>query len=145
MPATLVSPSLSTIAPGIQEEARETVRMIGDHEAGQVFVDVGGKRIALPPEISSYLMSLVDAIASGSAVGVRFLPEELTTTTAAEQIGVSRPTLMKMIKAGEIPSYKVGTHSRLKTSEVLAFIDERRRSRVRATKELIALSDEYDD
>lgn len=145
MPATLIAPSLSAIDPGLREEAQEFVRKTGDHTPGQVFIDVSGHRVPLPPELSTYLVTFVDCIASGSAVGVRYLPDELTTTTAAEQLGISRPTLMKMINANEIPSHKVGSHTRLKTTDVLAYHDARRQARVRAAAELIALSDEYTD
>jgi excisionase family DNA binding protein len=145
MPATLIAPSLTAIEPGLREEAQEFVRKTGDHVAGQVFIDVAGQRIALPPELSTYLVNFVDCIASGSAVGVRYLPHELTTTTAAEQIGVSRPTLMKMISAGEIRSHKIGSHTRLKASDVLEYVDIRRAARIKAAEKLADLTDEYFD
>jgi len=145
MPATLIAPSLTSIDPGLRDEAKDFIRKTGDNVAGQVFIDVAGNRIALPPELSSYLVNFVDCIASGTAIGVRYLPDELTTTTAAEQIGVSRPTLMKMIAADEIPSHKVGSHTRLRTLDVLNFVDARRRRRVEAAAEIIRLGEEFAD
>jgi excisionase family DNA binding protein len=47
------------------------------------------------------------------------VPNVLTTTTAAAMLGLSRPTLMKMIADGEIPSHKVGSHHRLAAEDVL--------------------------
>jgi excisionase family DNA binding protein len=67
----------------------------------------------------------------------------LTTTTAAEQIGVSRPTLMKIVAAGELPTHKVGSHTRLRTVDVLSYIEERRRRRVDAAAEIIRLGEEF--
>lgn len=58
-------------------------------------------------------------------------PREVTTSTAAAMLGVSRPTLMKMVKDGLLPSRKVGTHTRLLSSDVLA-AKKARRARERA-------------
>ena len=45
----------------------------------------------------------------------------MTTTVAAQRIGVSRPTLMKAIRAGELPAHKVGSHFRIRTEDADAF------------------------
>lgn len=74
----------------------------------------------LPPELGRLLQNVLESIASGSSITVRALPDELTTSTAASVLGVSRPTLMKMIKNGEIPAHKVGAHTRLMRDDVTA-------------------------
>jgi excisionase family DNA binding protein len=53
------------------------------------------------------------------------VPEELTTSTAAEQLGIPRTTLMKMIVRSEIPAHKAGSHTRPRTCDVMAFRSER--------------------
>ncbi|HZK04577.1 MAG TPA: helix-turn-helix domain-containing protein [Actinomycetaceae bacterium] len=72
------------------------------------------------------------------------LPKELTTTTAAGILGVSRPTLMKMIGRGEIPAHKVGTHSRLFSRDVLEFRRAQREDARKAFEELRELEDLLD-
>lgn len=57
--------------------------------------------------------------------GVAAVPEELTSVEAAKMIGVSRPTLIKMARTGEIPSRMVGTHTRFLTEDVRAFLRRR--------------------
>jgi excisionase family DNA binding protein len=70
------------------------------------------------------------------------MPENLTTTAAASVLGVSRPTLMKMIKRHEIPAHKVGSHSRLRTEDVLAARTARRSKQRQAFDALRALEDQ---
>ncbi len=69
-------------------------------------------------------------------------PEELTTTAAADMLGVSRPTLMKLIEAGEIRSHKVGSHSRLRSADVLELRTKRAAARKIAFEKLRELEEE---
>src|SRR5699024_11326343 len=52
--------------------------------------------LAIPPELRELLRQVVVAFARGKAVTVTTTPEEVTTTEAARELGISRPTLMKM-------------------------------------------------
>ncbi|MDR2566903.1 MAG: excisionase family DNA-binding protein [Bifidobacteriaceae bacterium] len=99
---------------------------------------------ALPRELAKLLQAVLGAIASGKALAIHSLPEELTTTVAAEQLGVSRPTLMRMIRDGEIPARMEGSHHRLKTADVLEAKREGLARRRRAFEELRDLEDELD-
>jgi len=85
----------------------------------------------LPPELGRLLQKVLQAVASGSSVTVMTTPREVTTSTAAAMLGVSRPTLMKMVKDGALPSRKVGTHTRLLSEDVLG-ARQARRARERA-------------
>ncbi|WP_431791520.1 helix-turn-helix domain-containing protein [Microbacterium paraoxydans] len=131
----------TTIDTEIREEARETIGKLHDAEPQCFVLRTALSEIPLPADLSGFLMGVLQQIASGEAVGVQSLPEELTTTTAAQRLGVSRPTLMKMIKRGELEAYRVGSHTRLKTSVVLDFA----RSRQEARKDALAkmLDDGY--
>lgn len=84
-------------------------------------------------------------MARGETVTVGSRPAELTTTTtAAFELGVSRPTLMKMIRNGEIAARTVGTHTRVRAADVDRFRDERRaahRDTIDALHELAADAD----
>lgn len=86
---------------------------------------------ALPPELGRLLQQVLQAVASGSSVTVMATPREVTTSTAAAMLGISRPTLMKMVKDGALPAHKVGTHTRLLSEDVLA-AKKARRARERA-------------
>lgn len=48
-------------------------------------------------------------------------PDNLTTEQTAAVLGVSRPTVVRMIDAGKLPARMVGTHRRLALGDVLAY------------------------
>lgn len=54
------------------------------------------------------------------------LDEVLTTSQAAVLLGVSRPTLVAWLEAGRIPYHQVGSHRRVRRSDVLAYQDRLR-------------------
>lgn len=87
--------------------------------------DVNGSTVDLPRHLSELLMDVVTAIAQGHEVTIRPASGEMTTSCAAQEIGVSRPTLMKLVGEGVIPAHKVGTHTRLHAEDVLAYRDKR--------------------
>lgn len=102
----------------------------------------GDSVVAVPDELSSIIAQVVQAVARGQAVTVNAMPKELTTTAAAQLLGLSRPTLMRKINAGEIPSYKVGSHTRLRTVDVLEEQRARRQRQLASFNELRALEDD---
>lgn len=98
------------------------------------------------PEITQDFARLVARVlrdlGEGKTVTVGSLPEDLTTTVAADQLGVSRATLMKWIREGALPSHKVGSHTRVKTADVLALRKKRLSQQRKALEELIQMEDE---
>ena len=50
----------------------------------------------------------------------------LTTTQAADLMGMSRPMLIKLLDKGELPHYLVGSHRRISQADVNAYIEKRR-------------------
>ncbi|CAN7220214.1 helix-turn-helix domain-containing protein [Microbacterium foliorum] len=129
----------------IQDEAREAVRVLQDAEPERFVIRTNIGEITLPADLSSFLMGVVQRAATGDAIAIQSLPEELTTTTAAQRLGVSRPTLMKMIKRGELEAYKVGSHTRVKTSTVIEYARGRQDARRAALSEMIRTGYEFSD
>lgn len=109
-------------------------------EAGSLVVERAGQRkAALPPEIGKVLQRVLAVMARGGTVTVTTVPIELTTTVAAEVLGISRPTLMKMIADGKIPAHRVGAHHRLSSEDVFAALHARRARERAAFAELLEL------
>jgi excisionase family DNA binding protein len=67
---------------------------------------------------------------------------ELTTKQAAEVLGVSRPFLIRVLEAGEIPYRKVGRHRRVLMKDVLAYKQKMQVKSRAAMDELVKLSEE---
>jgi excisionase family DNA binding protein len=104
-----------------------------------------GDRVELPAEVYRVLRQVVEAMQHGLAVTVAPLTQTLTTQQAADLLGVSRPTLVKLLGEGAIPFERAGTHRRILLRNVLAY-RERRRARQYAALEATAvdLEDEED-
>ncbi len=50
----------------------------------------------------------------------------LTTSQAAELLGVTRPTLVAWLEAGRIPFQRAGTHRRIRHTDVLEYREQLR-------------------
>lgn len=107
--------------------------------------DGSGREVELPRELVPIVLAALRAVREGGAFSVGVMPEELTTSAAAKMLNVSRPTLMKMIKAGRIKAHMVGTHHRLATQDVLALRRERIEAQQRAVLEMMDLANEHGD
>ncbi|MEN3358901.1 MAG: hypothetical protein V7637_2883 [Mycobacteriales bacterium] len=85
-----------------------------------------GDQVEIPAEVHRVLRKVVDALAHGLAVTVAPQAMTLTTQQAAVLLGVSRPTVVKILDEGRLPYERVGTHRRLLLSDVLAYRERRR-------------------
>lgn len=95
-------------------------------------VDPRGNGVALPALVYDVLVQVVEALRAGRAVTVAPLAQRLTTQEAADLLGVSRPTLVKLLESGAIPYEQPGRHRRVRLADLLAYRDARRVDR-RAT------------
>lgn len=84
----------------------------------------------LTPEaepIRSALLSVLHGLGRGRAFSLMALDEELTPNQAAQLLGVSRPFLIHLLQRGVIPYRQVGTHYRIRLSELLGYRQEQER------------------
>ena len=97
--------------------------------------------LSLPRKIAEKVLALLDAERTTGAVVVP-VKELFTTTETATMLGLSRPTLMKLIESGEIGHVKVGTHHRVPAQAVLEFQRARAARREQAAEALASFSNE---
>lgn len=117
-------------------------RITVDQQAELVGPD--GSRMQLPGPVYDVLREVVPAMARGQAVTIAPHNQRLTTQEAAEILGVSRPTLVKMLDDGLIPYEQPGRHRRILLRDVLEFQERRRAARQAGLDELIEVSEEAD-
>ena len=99
---------------------------------------VNGETIELPSAAAEALQQAVDAMRRGLAVTVARQDQRLTTQEAADMLGISRSTLVRMLEAGEIPFEKVRRHRRLFLTDVLEFRERQRRAANEALSDMVA-------
>jgi len=83
-------------------------------------------QVEIPQEVHRVLRQVVDALAHGLAVTVAPQSTTLTTQQAADLLGVTRPTVVKILDQGGVPFTRVGTHRRLLLADVLTYRERRR-------------------
>ena len=126
----------------VTDRAARTTLTVTSTEVEQAgAVDPGSLESAVPPELARILTAVVAVVAAGGTVTIGSVPSEVTTTTAAQMLDISRPTLMKLIGEGEILAHKVGTHTRLKSADVIAYQERLRATQRAAFDDLRAFED----
>lgn len=137
-----------TVLPGASStyEQLETVL-----EAQELFlVSDEGVRAPVSGELKRVLADIVDALHRGEAVTVTPRATTLTTQQAADMLGVSRPTLVKLLSDGQIPYEQPGRHRRVQLRDLLKFqslMRDRRKESIEQLAEAAAerLDDPPDD
>jgi len=126
---------------------RSLVAQLDDlHAAELVLAD--GTRLPLPEPIAEVLSEVAHALAQGQAVTVAPQHTTLTTQQAADLLGVSRPTLVKLLESGELAYTQPGRHRRVRLTDLLAYRERIRTERKEGLDELARISDDaglYDD
>lgn len=115
--------------PSDTERYAEAARFVreGRRRGHLRLVAADDKTLEIDDRLAEEISHTVDNLAAGELQSARSGETLLTTTQAAEIVGVSRPTLVRLLELGEISYAQPGTHRRLKLSDVLAYRDERRR------------------
>ncbi|MDF6019750.1 excisionase family DNA-binding protein [Streptomyces sp. JH34] len=68
----------------------------------------------------------------------------LTTQEAADLLGISRATFVKILDEGGVPFSRPGRHRRVLLTDVLLYGEERRSRRRRGLDELVLLTEDAD-
>lgn len=104
-----------------------------------------GDRVELPEELYRALRQVVEALQNGLAVTVAPRGQRLTTQQAADLLGVSRPTVIKLLDDGKIPYERIGTHRKIKLRDLLEYRERRRADQYAALDAMAVDIDDEDD
>ncbi len=100
--------------------------------------------LVLPGHVLQLLLDVLSEISKGNAINLIPVHQEVSTQQAAEILNVSRPYLVGLLEAGDIPFRKVGAHRRVLLTDLLEYKEREDQKRVAALDELAALSQEED-
>jgi len=107
--------------------------------------DPDGHAMEIPAPIYDVLRQLVPLMASGAAIQLVPIHQELTTQQAADLLNVSRPFLVKLLDEEQIPYHRLGgegTHRRVRFTDVMAYKKRRSEKRRAALDELVEMGEE---
>lgn len=107
-------------------------------------VDRDDIRIELPEPVFDMLLNVTRAMAAGEAISVIPRSKMLTTQEAADMLGISRPTLVRLLENGEISFTKHGRHRRVQLSDLLDYQSRARKERSDALDHMVELGESSD-
>jgi excisionase family DNA binding protein len=85
------------------------------------FILPDGSTIRIPKSAVDGLIELLTATAAGDEATAVRSQREVTTQQAADLLNVSRPTVVKLIDEGSLPSRMVGSHRRDILADLLVY------------------------
>ena len=116
-----------TVSPPVRKAASQA--LAGLRAGGALFVEGGRERVSLPPPVARKVEAILTAYAEGQAPSVLAPDDELTTQEAADLLGLSRPTVVKMMDDGRLPFHKPSAHRRVRRADLMAYQAVLRRER----------------
>ncbi|WP_181696696.1 helix-turn-helix domain-containing protein [Nocardia sp. GTS18] len=135
----------TVLPPEDLRELLDLSRFLEQHTETAALLGPDGEQIPLPAEVYEVLVQVVGAMRKRRAVTIAPVEQRLTTQQAADLLGISRPTLIKLLEAGKLPCDKPSgsRHRRLLLSDVLEYQQRRRAERSGVLDQLV--SDAEDD
>jgi excisionase family DNA binding protein len=118
--------------------------MRAEPSRGPALLGPDGIRLELPAEAYRVLREVLEAMAQGLAVTVIPQHTMLTTQEAADMLGISRPTLVKLLDSDHLPYEQRGRHRRLRLVDVLEYQRATRTSRRKRLDALVRDAEEHD-
>jgi len=88
-------------------------------------LEADGMRVELPDAMFQVLTTVTRAMLEGQAVTVVPVATRLTTGQAADMLGVSRQTLVRLLDEGKLPYEQPRQHRVLRLNDVLAYRERR--------------------
>jgi excisionase family DNA binding protein len=119
----------TVLPPADEASLLRSIAAVLSRNGSAALVGPDGTQIVLPAEVYEVLSEVVTAMADGQAITIAPHDTILTTQAAADLLGVSRPTLVRLLETGEIPFSQPGRHRRVALADLMAYQGRNRTSR----------------
>jgi excisionase family DNA binding protein len=138
---TAAPPERTVLPGGVEGRLAELLAAL-ETTRRPALVGGDGRRIELPGELSDVLYDVVWALSRGLAITIAPHHTVMGTGEAAAMLGISRPTLVRLLEAGEIPFDKPGRHRRIRLDDLLAYHERSRRARATGLDEMVRAAED---
>lgn len=122
----------SEVLESLASTTSERPALVGPHN----------EEIPLPAEAFDVLVQVFEAMKQGLAIHVAPLNAQLTTQEAADYLGISRPTLVKLLESGKMAFTKPGRHRYVRLDDVIQYAESVRSQRAEALDALAREAEE---
>lgn len=127
----LATTQIAGLAPEAAERLTEAMKLVepagfqGGSSPEVLYLRRGSApeaQVALPEQVRDILSQVLRALSRGQSISIVTREHEISTQQAAEILGVSRPTVVKLIDDGELSAHVPGTvRRRLLLADVLTY------------------------
>lgn len=97
-----------------------------------------GQEVPLPEPIVDVLVQVAEALQAGLAVTIAPQHLALSTQEAADLLGISRMTVVRLLESGQIPFDRPGRHRRIRLTDLLEYRQRQRRRAEHALADMVA-------
>lgn len=118
------------------ELIRELEAHLSQNSSKAALVDPHGEERPIPDEIFQILDQVTNALAAGEAITIAPQGMTMTTQQAADFLGISRPTLVRLLESGDIAYDQPGRHRRVRLQDLVNYQTTFRNERRSALREL---------
>jgi excisionase family DNA binding protein len=118
------------------DQLLDLARFVEGHTEPGLLLGPDGEQVPLPAEVYRVLRQVVEVMRQGKATLVAPQGLLLTTQEAADFLGVSRPTLVKLLEDGAITFEQPNRHRRVRLQDLIDFQQRRRAERRAALNQL---------
>jgi excisionase family DNA binding protein len=132
-----------TVAPEHQAALASAAQVLAG-PGGVALLAERGARVELPAELRQVLLAAAEALSGGQRLVVEPEDRYLTTQEAADYLGVSRPTMIRILESGVVAYERPNSHRRVKLADLARHKAERVARRA-ALDELARSSVELED
>ncbi len=115
-----------TLPSGDLEPMLDLSRFLEQLTEPVALVGPDGQTVSLPSEVYRVLVDVVRAMSQGRAITVALVDQILTTQEAADFLGISRPTLVKLLESDRIPFERpaAGRRRRVRLADIVAYLQQ---------------------
>lgn len=142
-----VMPSPQDIEAALRS-SKELASLLPKGDEGDIqFIVKKGKKefiLTIPLGAVRLLLGILTQMSEGNAVTLIPIHAELTSQEAADLLHVSRPFLVRLLENGDIPHHKVGTHRRIKLTDLMTYKKKMELESRKAREELTREAQELD-
>ncbi len=118
------------------ETLAEVEKLLCADKSKLKLVAQNGESVELPDVLHSILDKVVSAMRRGKAITLAPHAMRLTTQEAADLLGISRPTLIKLLEDGRIPYETPNRHRRIRLLDLLNYQSIRHTERQEVLRDL---------
>lgn len=118
--------SIDHVVPALDADTASALAAVTSSAGAEtaVSLNVGGVDVPLASAAREAILQLVALLSEGQGVTLGSVSELLTTSRAAEILGVSNTYVRRLADAGTLPIEFRGTHRRFRLSDVLAYREQ---------------------